>query len=73
MADVALHAEAGTGAIAVRPRLDGGLNPGTAIIFLLLLAGALLFVAYSLYSDIAESGTNTTTFLPYLLLSAMSE
>ena len=68
MADVALHAEAGTGAIAVRPRLDGGLNPGTAIIFLLLLAGALLFVAYSLYSDIAESGTNTTTFLPYLLL-----
>ena len=68
MTDIALQAQAGTGAIAVRPRLDGGLNPGTAIIFLLLLAGGLLFVAYSLYSDVAESGTKTTTFLPYLLL-----
>jgi PiT family inorganic phosphate transporter len=68
MTDIALQLQAGTGAIAVRPRLDGGLNPGTAIIFLLLLAGGLLFVAYSLYSDIAESGTKTTTFLPYLLL-----
>jgi PiT family inorganic phosphate transporter len=68
MTDIALQAQAGTGAVAVRPRLDGGLKPGTAIIFLLLLAGGLLFVAYSLYSDVAESGTKTTTFLPYLLL-----
>jgi PiT family inorganic phosphate transporter len=68
MTDAALHVGAGTGAAAVRPRLDGGLNPRTAIIFLLLLAGGLLFVAYSLYSDVAESDTETTTFLPYLLL-----
>jgi PiT family inorganic phosphate transporter len=68
MTDIALQPQAGAGAVAVRPRLDGGLKPGTAIIFLLLLAGGLLFVAYSLYSDVAESGTKTTTFLPYLLL-----
>ena len=36
MADVALHPQAGTGTVAVRPRLDRGVNPGTAIFFLLL-------------------------------------
>src|SRR5215472_5801535 len=68
MADVALQAQAGTGAIGVRPRLDRGLNPGTAIFFLLLLAAGVFFVAYSLYSDVEAGGTKTTTFLPYLLL-----
>ena len=68
MADVALHAQAGTGAIGVRPRLDRGLDPRTAIFFLLLLAAGVFFVAYSLYSDVEASGAKTTTFLPYLLL-----
>src|SRR5499427_163497 len=68
MADVALHAQAGTGATAVRPRLDRGISPGTAILFLLLLAAGVFFVAYSLYSDVAASGSRTTTILPYLLL-----
>jgi PiT family inorganic phosphate transporter len=68
MADVALHARPGTGAIGVRPRLDRGLDPRTAIFFLLLLAAGVFFVAYSLYSDVEASGTRTTTFLPYLLL-----
>jgi PiT family inorganic phosphate transporter len=68
MADVALHPQAGTGAIGVRPRLDRGLDPRTAIFFLLLLAGGIFFVAYSLYSDVDASGARTTTFLPYLML-----
>ena len=68
MADVALHAQPGTGAIGVRPRLDRGLDPRTAIFFLLLLAAGVFFVAYSLYSDVEASGAKTTTFLPYLLL-----
>src|SRR6516164_1706526 len=68
MADVALRAEPGTAAIGVRPRLDRGLQPGTAILLLLLLAGGVLFVAYSLYSDVAASGTRVTTILPFLLL-----
>ena len=68
MADVALQAQAAAGAIGVRPRLDRGVNPGTAIFFLLLLAAGVFFVAYSLYSDVAASGSRTTTILPYLLL-----
>jgi inorganic phosphate transporter, PiT family len=68
MADVALHAQAGTGAIGVRPRLDRGLDPRAAILFLLLLAAGVLFVAYSLYSDVEASGTSTRAILPFLLL-----
>jgi len=68
MADVALQAQAGTGATAVRPRLDRALDPRQAIFFLLLLAAGVFFVAYSLYSDVETSGAHPTTFLPYLLL-----
>jgi len=68
MADVALHAQPGTGAIGVRPRLDRGLDPRTAIFFLLLLAAGVRFIGYSLYSDVEASGAKTTTLLPYLLL-----
>jgi PiT family inorganic phosphate transporter len=68
MADVALHTQPGIGATGVRPRLDRGLDPRTAIFFLLLLAGGVFFVAYSLYSDVEATGAKTTTILPYLLL-----
>jgi PiT family inorganic phosphate transporter len=68
MADAALHAQAVTGASGVRPSLDRGFDPRTALVFLGLLAAGLLFVAYSLYADVDASGTRTTTFLPYLLL-----
>src|SRR5271170_8124184 len=67
MADAAIHAP-GAGAHAARPNLEGGLDPRAGLLFLLLLAGGVLFVAYSLYSDVAQSGAKTTTFLPYLLL-----
>jgi PiT family inorganic phosphate transporter len=68
MADAALDAPAVTGTKPVRPSLDKGFDPRAAIVFLLLLGGGLLFVAYSLYADVAASNTKTTTFLPYLLL-----
>jgi inorganic phosphate transporter, PiT family len=68
MADSALHAQAISHGRPVRPSLDRGFDPRTAIVFLLLLGAGLLFVAYSLYSDVVASGTKTTTFLPYLLL-----
>ena len=55
MADAALHAGAGSGMIAARPKLDRTLDPRTVIIFLLLLAGGLLDVAYSLY-EVRSSG-----------------
>jgi hypothetical protein len=63
MADAALRAEAMTGGRPVRPSLDRGSDPRQAIIFLLLLGAGLLFVAYSLYSDVAQSGAKSTTFL----------
>jgi PiT family inorganic phosphate transporter len=68
MTDAAIHARSGLGTTPVRPALDRGFDPRTAIIFLGLLGAGLLFVAYSLYSDVSASGTRTTTFLPYLLL-----
>src|SRR5436305_1929045 len=51
-----------------RPKLDHPIEPLTVIIFLGIIGSALLFVAYSLYGDVAETGAKITTYLPYLLL-----
>src|SRR6202048_3090149 len=53
---------------ASRPNLDKGFNPLTMIIFFGILAAGLLFVAYSIYSDVNATGTKVTTYLPYILL-----
>src|ERR1700730_8690406 len=53
---------------ASRPNLDKGFNPLTMIIFFGILAAGLLFVAYSIYSDVGATGTRVTSYLPYLLL-----
>src|SRR5205823_90693 len=37
-------------------------------IYMGVVAAALLFVAYSIYSDIDATGTRVTSYLPYLLL-----
>src|ERR1700761_8134838 len=50
------------------PNLDGGMNPLTGIIYMGVVAAALLFVAYSIYSDVDATGTRITSFLPYILL-----
>ena len=68
MADAALQAQVETGTIAVRPSLDRGFDPRTLIVFLGLLGVGLIFVTYSLYTDIGASGAKVTTFLPFLLL-----
>src|SRR5262245_42721102 len=63
--------DAGTPAPApapVRPKLDGGFNARTALIFFSVLALGLFFVAYSLYVDVTESGVRTTSLMPFLLL-----
>src|SRR5262245_30964652 len=56
------------GRVAPRPNLDQGMNIGSLAVFGGLLAVGLLFTAYSLYSDISDSGTQVKTFLPFLLL-----
>jgi PiT family inorganic phosphate transporter len=68
MTDLALGGAVGTTASSPRPALDKGFNPLTAIIFFGILAAGLLFVGYSLYVDVTETGVKTTTLLPYLLL-----
>ena len=73
MTDFALNQtmrETGGGPVqpASRPNLDKGFNPLTMIIFFGILAAGLLFVAYSIYVDVEETGAKVTTFLPYLLL-----
>ena len=43
-------------------------NPLTGIIYMGVVAAALLFVAYSIYADVDATGTRVTSYLPYLLL-----
>jgi inorganic phosphate transporter, PiT family len=50
------------------PDLTGAINPLTGIIFGGVVAAVLLFVAYSIYSDIDAAGTRITSFAPFLLL-----
>src|SRR5947207_11668673 len=50
------------------PDLDKGFHPLTGIIYLGVVAAALLFVAYSIHVDIDATGTRVTTYLPYILL-----
>jgi inorganic phosphate transporter, PiT family len=50
------------------PNLDGGMHPLTGIIYLGVVAAALLFVAYSIYDDVDATGTRITSFAPYILL-----
>ncbi|MBV9970584.1 MAG: inorganic phosphate transporter, partial [Xanthobacteraceae bacterium] len=53
---------------AKRPDLDKGFNPLTIILFAGILAGGLLYVAYSLYTDVDAAGTKVTSYVPFLLL-----
>ena len=50
------------------PDLTGAINPLTGIIFGGVIAAVLLFVAYSIYSDIDATGAKVTSVAPFLLL-----
>jgi PiT family inorganic phosphate transporter len=50
------------------PKLDHDVNPITAILFMGVLAAGILFVAYSIYSDIDATGTKISNYVPFLLL-----
>src|SRR5882672_274567 len=71
MTDFALNQEidhSGPVQPASRPNLDEGFNPLTMIIFFGILAAGVLFVSYSIYSDVDATGTRITSYLPYMLL-----
>jgi inorganic phosphate transporter, PiT family len=53
---------------AHRPDLNKGFNPLTMILFAGVLAGGLLYVAYSLLADVDAAGTKITSYVPFILL-----
>src|SRR5215831_1891656 len=55
-------------AIRKGPDLDRGFHPLTGVIYLGVVAAALLFVAYSIYVDIDATGARVNNYLPFLLL-----
>jgi PiT family inorganic phosphate transporter len=68
MSDLALPGSIEPAAGRKGPKLDHGINPLQGIIYMGVVAAALLFVAYSIYSDVDATGTRVTSFLPYILL-----
>src|SRR3982075_19408 len=69
MADTALQAPPiEPAAHSSRPNLDKGFNPLSLIIFGGIMAAGLLYVAYSVYSDVDATGTKITAFLPFVML-----
>src|SRR5882762_6018937 len=67
MTDIAMTAAADQ-VHSPKPKLDHPINPLTLILFFGVLAAGFLFVAYSLYVDVDETGAKITTYLPFLLL-----
>src|SRR5438552_8551826 len=67
MSDVALPGSIEP-ALKKGPDLDRGFHPLTGVVYLGVVAAALLFVAYSIYIDIDATGMRVTTYLPYILL-----
>jgi inorganic phosphate transporter, PiT family len=55
-------------AVSKGPNLDRGFNPLTGILFFGVIGAGLLFVAYSIYSDIDATGTQVKTLTPYIML-----
>jgi inorganic phosphate transporter, PiT family len=53
---------------ADKPKLDAPSNPLALILFFGVLAAGVLYMAYSVYSDVSDTGATTKTYLPYILL-----
>ncbi len=68
MSDFALAGSIEPAAGRKGPDLDRGVNPLQGIIYMGVIAAALLFVAYSVYADVDATGTRVTSWLPYILL-----
>jgi PiT family inorganic phosphate transporter len=68
MSDVALPGSIEPALSKGGPDLDRGFHPLTGVIYMGVIAAALLFVAYSIWTDIDATGTQVKTIAPFLLL-----
>src|SRR5246500_4794992 len=50
------------------PDLGRGFNPLSLIIFFGVIAAAILFVAYSIHTDMDAAGARITSYVPFMLL-----
>ena len=67
MSDVALPGSIEP-ALRKGPDLEGGFHPLTGIIYMGVIATALLFVAYSIWIDVDATGTQVKSIAPFLML-----
>jgi inorganic phosphate transporter, PiT family len=68
MTDIAAPMQSSADLAGVKPKLEAPKSPIAAILFFGFLAAGLLYMAYSVYVDVDESGMKATTWLPYALL-----
>jgi phosphate/sulfate permease len=57
-----------TTALPARPHLDSKPGKATVLLFVALLVGGAIYTATSLSHDVQASGSQATTYLPFLLL-----
>ena len=57
MSDLAFDPALQGHAPVARPKLDQGMTFGTVLLFVGIMTAGVLYVAYSLYADIAQAGT----------------
>ncbi|MCP3381668.1 inorganic phosphate transporter [Bradyrhizobium sp. CCGUVB4N] len=67
MSDVALPGSIEP-ALSKGPDLNRGFHPLTGVIYMGVIAAALLFVAYSIWVDVDAAGAQVKTIAPFLLL-----
>lgn len=67
MSDVALPGSIEP-ALSKGPDLNRGFHPLTGIIYMGVIAAALLFVAYSIWVDVDATGTQVKSIAPFLML-----
>ncbi|GKQ52658.1 inorganic phosphate transporter [Bradyrhizobium sp. Ce-3] len=68
MSDVALPGSIEPARRRGGPDLEKGFHPLTGIIYLGVIGAALLFVAYSIYSDVGATTAGKTSYVAFLLL-----
>jgi PiT family inorganic phosphate transporter len=56
------------GHVPARPKLDVGFDPRTAMVFFGVLVFALLYIAFSIYTDVSATGVRSARWLPLVLL-----